>query len=154
MNGRSIAATEGGRDARLSLAAAALLISTAAFAQGPPDKATMDRVTGRFKQELKAEGAFGVGRGVQQCYDTTRERVSQIRECMLYDAAAFRLNQGMQAQFTMRGYDVPVGPPYFTEKAYGLRLGYYGQIAFNLDDAATSAYIVQPSLEIVRRISR
>jgi hypothetical protein len=55
----------------------------------------------------------------------------------------------------MRGYDITgFGPPYFTEKAYALRLGYYGQLAFNLNSAATAAYIVQPSLEISGRIAK
>jgi hypothetical protein len=120
-----------------------------------PDEAVISRTATRFKQQLKAAGINGVGRDVQKCYDDAgydAPDAQKIRECMLYDAGAFRLEKGMQGAFAMRGESLGQ-TKYFTDRAYGMRLEFYGVRAFGKEntDALASLYLVRPSVEVMNR---
>ncbi len=130
----------------------ALLNPPAAVAQ-MPDNVLVNRVSARLKNQLHNGGIIGVGRDVQRCYDdagTSKSAAPKIRECMLYDAAAYRLDKGMQAAFTMRGMDSS-DHKYFSDKPFNMRLIFYGGIAFSGNDADANRYLVTPSFDVMTR---
>jgi hypothetical protein len=117
-----------------------------------PDEATIWRAATRLREQLRAVGMNGVGRDVQKCYDDAGQAALKIRECMLYDGAAFRLDKGMQGAMAMRGESLGQ-TRYFADQAYGMRLSFYGTRAFGVQDtdALASLYLVRPSAEVMRR---
>src|ERR1700759_4360486 len=75
-----------------------------AKAQTVPDADIIRILTNRFKHILHDSGINGVGRDVQTCYDVAwlkKTDPAPLRKCMLYDAAAYRLDTGMHYAMSM-----------------------------------------------------
>jgi hypothetical protein len=124
-----------------------------AMAAQLPDDATISLVVERFKHTLQENGINSVGQDVQNCYDDaglTEDSSGKIKKCMLYDAAAYRLDKGMRGAMAMRGENLSAAK-YFTDKAFNLRLEFYGKHAFGGSGKAANQYLVKPSLQIMNR---
>lgn len=129
-------------------------LSGTAQAGDLPTSETVSMLAKRLSTQLNDGGIIGVGEDVQKCYDVADAdqtmRQVLLRQCVLYDSAAYRFDRSMHNAFEMHGHPINQ-TPYFTERAFGLRLSYYGHKAFS-SDAAAHRYLTRPSAQIAEAV--
>lgn len=115
---------------------------------------TVDRTATEFDQELKAHGINGVGQQVDSCYNSAQENIDKwnipvLRQCVLYDWAAYQFNQSMMRVFTMKGVDAH-SIRYFMDEPFELRSKFYVPIAYGDISNNTLKGLGQAAALIVR----
>jgi len=145
---------------RHGLSAVAAMLLTACQAPGPagagakqaisrPGNVTpaawayANMLADRFEADRAQGGMVGVGSDIKQCHaGATRPRVDrlQLRQCMVFDTFAVRLNA--EVDRAMPGFG---DLPYYQTHAAVLRANHYGPLAGFNDPEVLSGYLMQGS---------
>ena len=109
----------------------------------PAAWAQAGRLADRFNAAFHQGGMTEVSSDIEQCYATaTRPYVQRLplRECLILDTFAFRLNKQVERTLTAAG-----GMAFYEQPAFAGRLGRYGPLAGFTDPEVLGGYVGQGS---------
>ena len=113
-----------------------VVMTPAALAQG-------SQLADRFKAAFHQGGMTEVSSDIERCYATATQPYVQrlpLRECLILDTFAFRLNENVERPLTAVG-----GMPFYEQPAFARRLGRFGPLAGFTDPAVLGGYVGQGS---------
>lgn len=100
-----------------------------------------NRQVDRFEAARSTQGMSGVSADIENCYRNTTRPVLQfvpLRECMIYDTFAVRLDEEVTKQLGLGG-----GIPFFSKQAFGVRLQRYAAQAGFYEPQVMVGYLRQ-----------
>ena len=98
-----------------------------------PTEQSLTRIANRLRVILDKSGIRTVSNDVMKCYDDNLSNATKLKECAVYDTAAFIIDKTMVRLFIARGIPNAAPAPLYVESVFDARLDTYGRLAFRDD---------------------